>query len=205
MLMFAKTDENASDRVPGGFQVAELPKPGVFGRLFRQLPRQAAFVEIRNALATTPWHDIRESDVATTLERYKLTAAQAGTELADIYRQAVTIVAADHAISEQERAGLARLRDAFGLDITRSQGILEDVARSLYRETLVEALADGSISPAEKQRLEQIASNLSLPPDTASKVYAEEAVKAIQLYFDHATSDQRFSADEEARLNEMSA
>ena len=53
-----------TDDLISPFEVEPIPKSGPVGRLFRRVPRQAAFVAVRNILATTPFESVRESDVA---------------------------------------------------------------------------------------------------------------------------------------------
>jgi tellurite resistance protein len=185
------------------FDVVPLSERGVLSRLFKRLPRANAFIELRNMFAGTPWHEVRESDVATVLARYKLTSHDAKRELSAIYRDAVTFVAQDHAISATERAGLNRMKACFDLAEPDALSIWQEVARDLYRETLVGALSDGKITAREREALDRIATNLEMLPILAERIYAEEAKKAIELYFNHAISDGRYSPDEERRLKQM--
>jgi tellurite resistance protein len=186
------------------FTVQVLPKASFVGRLFGRVPREAAFVEIRNELAVTPWHDVRESDIASVLARHKVTSADVVDDLMTIYREAVTYAAADGALTDMERAGLARLRAAFDLTREHTDAVLEDVARQRYRELLVDALGDGHVSADERAKLDAIALSLGVDAPRAQTLYAEEARRAMQLYFDHCTQDKRFSPDEEQRLRQMS-
>ena len=185
------------------FTIEALPRGGIFARWVGRAPREAAFVEIRNLLATTAWHDVSPADVALLLAKYKLLPADAERELTDIYDIAARHVASDGTASDVEKAGLARLQEAFEFSNARVKAVFNDAARSLYRETLVEALSDGHVTDRERQKLDRIAADLGLAKEDGDRLYREEATKALQLYFDHVLSDRRFSPDEEQRLNQI--
>lgn len=64
-----------------GFEVAPTPKAGIIERLFGRVPRQAAFVEVRNILATTPFEQVRESDLTGALAKAKVRCRDATKNL----------------------------------------------------------------------------------------------------------------------------
>lgn len=189
----------------GPFIVEELPKAGFLARLAGRAPREAAFVEVRNLLAKTPWHDVSPADLATVLAKYKLLPADAEKELTDIFARAAAHIVVDGRATDVEKAGLSRLREAFEFSEARARAIFNDAARGLYRETLVAALADGEVTPDERQKLDRISVDLGLSQEDSERLYREEALRAVQLFFDHVTADKRFSPDEEERLTQIGA
>jgi hypothetical protein len=114
-------------------------------------------------------------------------------------------VVEDGHATDDERAGLRRLQEAFEFNDARARAIFNDAARQLYRETLVSALADGQVTQEERDNLDRIASDLRLSPDDGRRLYEEESTRALQLFFNHVTADKRFSPDEEQRLNQIAA
>ncbi len=187
------------------FVVQELPRAGFLSRLTGRPNREAAFVELRNMLARTPWHDVSPSDVATLLARYNLQTTDAREELTAIFSQAATFIAADGRTTDQERAGLLRLQTAFDFTEDHARAAFNEAARDLYRQTLVSALADGAVSADERATLDRIATDLQLSREDGARLYAEEALRAVQMFFDHVTGDKRFSPDEEQRLEQIGA
>lgn len=189
----------------GPFFVEELPKSGLFARILKKTPRAAAFVEVRNMLAITPWPAVSPAAVAAVLAKYNMLPTDAESELTDIFSTAARHVVEDGRASADERAGLARLREAFELTEAGSRAVFNDAARQLYREHLVTALADGEVTPAERENIDRIADGLELSADDSRRLYEQEGTRALQLFFNSVTADKRFSPDEEERLNQMAA
>jgi uncharacterized tellurite resistance protein B-like protein len=188
----------------GPFVVGELPKRGFLSRLTGRAPREEAFVELRNMLATA-WHEVSPADVASTLAKYRMLPADAQSELSAIFAEAAAHVVADRRLTETEKAGLERLQLAFEFTADHSRSAYVEAAKTLYRNILVEALADGHVTQEERATLDRIAHDLGLTDDEGRRLYAEEALRAIQLFFDHVVADKRFSPDEEKRLNQIAS
>jgi hypothetical protein len=77
-----------SDKPIRHFEVKSAPKAGIIGRLFGRVPRETAFVEVRNILATTPFEEVRESDIAGALAKARLLCREATKELTGIFERA---------------------------------------------------------------------------------------------------------------------
>ena len=187
------------------FSVEKIRGGSVLQRLAGGAPRAAAFVELRNLLAITPWNTVSIADVARILAKYNLLAADAEVELRSILTRAAKHVVADHQLKEIDEAGLKRLQEAFEFSDEQVRAIFLDAARDLYRQTLVNALADGHITSEERARLDRIAVDLGLSHSESQQLYEEEALRAIQLVFDHVVADKSVSPDEDQRLSEMSS
>jgi uncharacterized tellurite resistance protein B-like protein len=187
------------------FVVEQLPSGSMLNRLAVRAPRAAAFVELQNLLAITPWNTVSISDVARILAKYNLLPADAEVELRSILTRAAKHAVADHQLNEIDEAGLKRLQEAFEFSDEQVRTIFIDAARDLYRQTLVDALADGHLTSEERARLDRIAVDLGLSHSESKQVYEEEALRAIQLVFDHVVADQKVSPDEDQRLSEMSS
>jgi tellurite resistance protein len=174
-------------------------------RLRSRTVRAAAFVELRNLLTVTPWNTVSITDVAAILAKYHLLPADAEAELRSILTRAAQHAVSHHQLNEVDEAGLKRLQEAFEFSDEKVRTIFLDAARELYRHTLVDALADGQITPEERARLDRIAIDLGLSHSESKQLYEEEALRAIQLVFDHVVADQKVSPDEEQRLSDMSS
>ena len=132
-----------SDGPIEGFEVASAPKPGMIGRMFGRVPRETAFVEVRNILATTPFEQIRESDVAAALWKAKLLCRDATKELLGIFEHAALPAAMDRELSDSDRRGLATIQRAFELTDAEASGAIESAVGHIFERTMREALSDG--------------------------------------------------------------
>src|SRR5688500_1345418 len=101
-----------SDQPIRGFEVSPTPKAGMIGRLFGRVPRETAFIEVRNILATIPFEQVRKSDIAGALAKAKLLCRDATKELAGIFEHAALLVTVDSELSDADRRGLAALQRA---------------------------------------------------------------------------------------------
>jgi hypothetical protein len=131
-------------------------------RLRSRTVRAAAFVELRNLLEVAPWNTVSITDVAAILAKYNLLPADAEVELRSILTRAAQHAVSHHQLNEVDEAGLKRLQEAFEFSDEKVRTVFLDAARDLYRQTLVDALADGHITSGERARLDRIAVDLGL-------------------------------------------
>src|SRR5262245_31892401 len=81
------------------FTVTELRRPGLLSRLIGSQPRENAFVEIRNLLATKPSKELSAADVINILSTYRIARDDAMQELLAIYQEAALFAVRDKALS----------------------------------------------------------------------------------------------------------
>lgn len=81
----ASTAPEATGRRPQEFELTDVPSAGLLRRLSGRVPREHVFVELRNLLATTSFHDVRESDVASILAKGRLLPREVNDQLTAIY------------------------------------------------------------------------------------------------------------------------
>jgi hypothetical protein len=135
-----------SDQPIRSLEVAPVPKPGIIGRLFGRVPREAAFVEVRNILATTPLEQVRASDIAGALAKAKLLCRGATKELTGIFEQAALLTTVDRELSDGDRRGLAALQRAFELTDAEAASAIESAVGQIFERTMRDALSAHSRS-----------------------------------------------------------
>ena len=185
------------------FEVKATPKAGFLGRLIGKVPREAAFVEVRNILATTSLGQVSESEIAMTLAKAKLLPRDAVRELTDIFEQAVLILSADRILDSADRQGLANLQRAFELTDKEAGSALERAVVETYKRTMTEALSDGKFTTDERERLTETARNLGMDEHLRAQIYATAARGAVQAAFSAAIADRRYAGREEAAVQEL--
>ena len=192
-----------TDRPIRGFEVAPVPKAGFIGRWFGRVPREAAFVEVRNILATTPFEQVRESDIATALATAKLLCRDATKELIGIFEQAALFVVADRELSEGDRRGVAAIQRAFELTDAEAASAIESAVSQIFEQTMREALSDGKFTAQEKAGLEATSSALGMSDAQTKSLYEKSAVAAVEAAFTSAVADRRYTKDEEAHITAL--
>ena len=189
-----------SDQPIRSFQVAPVPKAGMIGRLFGRVPRETAFVEVRNILATTPFEQIRDSDIGGALAKAKLLCRGATKELTEIFEQAALLATADREVSDGDRRGLAALQRAFELTDAEADSAIESAVAQIFERTMREALSDGTFTEQEKVGLEATSKGLGMTDVQTERLYETAAVVAVQGAFTSAIADGRYSKDEESHV-----
>ena len=182
------------------FEVLPVPRAGFIGRLFGWVPRAAAFVEVRNLLATTPYEQVRASDVTAALARVKLDCRRAVAELAVIFEHAVLLAALDRSLTETDRRGLLVLQHAFQLTDVEAAAAIESAVGMIYERALREALLDNTFTDAERTRLTATATTLGMLPAQITRLFDAVAAAAVQATFASAVADRRLSQAEDAQI-----
>ena len=72
-----------------------------------------------------------------------------------------------------------------------------------YREAVAAAIADRWLTDDERHGLEQMATNLQLPPASLEAIHRDLMGQVIQSLFKEQTADRRFSPEEEAELQRV--
>lgn len=190
---------------PRPFDLSDVPKAGLLQRLSGRRPKEHVFIELRNLLATTPFPDVRDSDVASILATGRLLPREVNEELIGIYSQAVHLRAFDGTLDDDDRRGLLALKVAFELTDGEADAALERAISDVYEYVMSDALADDRFTDAERERLEAIAKGLSIPEALREQLYAKAAKRSIQRVFSTAVADGRYTGHEEQAVLALAA
>ncbi len=184
----------------GRFEVKSPPKAGIIGRLLGRVPREAAFVEIRNILATTTLEQVQSADVSSALAKAKLGCRDVTKELLLIFEHAALLAVEDRALSEIDRRGLRSLQHAFELTDAEAASGMESAVGQVFERALREALSDAEFTEQEKANLEATSAALGMSGQQTARLYRAAAVSAVQAAFTSAMADRRYTKDEEAHV-----
>lgn len=130
--MAAESPAAATGRRPQEFELADVPSAGLLRRLSGRLPREHVFVELRNLLATTPFHEVRESDVASILAKGRLLPLEVSEELTAFYEQAAHLKAFDGTLDDVDRRVLQAMKLAFELTDAEADAALERAVSDVW-------------------------------------------------------------------------
>lgn len=195
--------DDMSDEPIRNFEVEAVPKVGMMSRLFGRVPREAAFVKIRNILATTPLAEIRKSDIEEALASAKLQYYDATKELTVIFEHAALLAVADRELSDIDRQGLATLQQAFELADYEASAAIESAVGQIFERVLRETLADGTFSEQKKAGIEATSAALGMSDDQTKRLYTKAASATLQAAFNSTIADQRYTNDEEAYITAL--
>lgn len=195
----------SSENSRPGFVVQPIPQSGLIGRLLGRVPREAAFVEIRNILATTPYEQVRESDIGTVLAKCKLLPRDATPELCRIFEDAVVVLTSDRELDEADRRGLTCLQQAFELTTDEVREATEQAVGAVFERTMLETLVDGTFTPEERTMLDRMSTALGMSEAQSNRLYTQAAIAAVQSAFHVAVADKRYNATEEQVVQALAA
>jgi hypothetical protein len=195
----------AEDEPRPGFNVSETKKAGLLDRMLGRAPKEAAFVEIRNILATTPLDQVRPGEVAAALAKSKLSQRDAVQELQGVFEHAAFTLAFDRELSSGDRRALAFLQRSFELTDDEARLSIERAVAAVFQKVMRESLADGRFTPAEREVLMATAATLGMTESQTKQVYETAAVAAVQSAFDVVVADRRYSEADEAQVQALAA
>lgn len=195
----------SNEEKTGGFRVTEVPKSGLFNRVRGKISREAAFVELRNLLAVTPFDALNRGDVAAILEKARLVPQGVPTELAAVYEDAVLGVAADGELSDEDRRGLAQLATCFELKASELELATERAVGHVYLGSLRRALADETFTIDKRTEVDAKAQALGMTDGQRQKLYDTAATQALMSVLSGALTDGRYTATEEQHVQAFAA
>jgi len=169
------------------------------------LPREAAFVEIRNVLASKPFDQVQRDEVTAILARSRLVQRDVVQPLQVIFEHAVLTLAADRELSSADRRALAALQSAFDLTDAEATEATERAVGAVFKKVMREALADGTFTPSERQLLKDTSAALGMSEAQTTALYEAAAVAAVQGAFDVVTADRRYSEVDEQQVHALAA
>jgi hypothetical protein len=115
-----------------GLEVIDLQPTGFLANLLGRRPKENAFLEIHNVVASLPIYHISEDAVTACLSRYGITREEAKSRLLNIYSQVLEHFIKDLSISDDEVEQLRHLATIFKLssdEVVKSQFSCKSVKR----------------------------------------------------------------------------
>lgn len=187
------------------FQSYPLHQPNWLGRLLGRQPRFNAFVELKNALATSDSVRKIGLDMVEKLNTKYRTDVQRkfSRQLQGLHKDFMLFCLADHRFSTEEVRDVWHLKSLFGISSQLHKQTLHEVVEETFNRSIDEVLADSRVTREEEDFLEGLASYLRLPDETKMTLYVNKARTLYENTFQQAISDGRFSPDEEMQLQTL--
>lgn len=183
------------------FLKKELKKPNIFQRMFKQLPKENALIEVNNLLASKNIRDITESDMSDISERYRVNIHQTFlANLLEMYAAQLKYALIDKKLTEDELAELRALKELFGLSQRQVSLIHEQLAGDIYKRQVSSAVSDGVITEQEQKELQQLQNELCIPSELVDRISSQIKSTKVHDFVNGIISSGSISPNEEEEI-----
>jgi hypothetical protein len=186
-----------------GLEVIDLKPTGFVAGLLGHRPKENAFLEIHNVVATLPIPHISEEAVTACLDRYGITEEEAKPRLLSIYTHVLEYFINDLSISDDEVEQLRHLAALFKLGSDETAQIHTEIVYPLYEKAVRQALRDRQLTDAENETLTGLCTKLRIPDSAAAEMYKKYAVPIYNQVVSEVLADDMLTSDEEKELAEV--
>jgi hypothetical protein len=186
-----------------GLQVLDLQPRGFVANLLGHRPKENAFLEIHNVVASLPIYHISEDAVTACLSRYGITEEEAKPRLLNIYSHVLEHFIKDLVISDDEVEQLRHLATIFDLSSDEVSQIHTEIVYPHYEKAVRSALRDRLLSDDETAALDNLCAKLRIPESAANEIYNKHAVPIYNQAISRALEDEMLTPEEEAELEQV--
>ena len=186
-----------------GLEVLDLQPTGFVANLLGHRPKENAFLEIHNVVASLPIYHISEDAVTACLSRYGITQEEAKPRLLNIYSHVLEHFIKDLLISDDEVEQLRHLATIFKLSSDEVSQIHTEIVYPHYEKAVRHALRDRQLSDDENAALDSLCSKLRIPESAANEIYKKHAVPIYNQAISDALADEMLTPEEETELEEV--
>jgi len=183
------------------FKTQNLNKQNFIQKIFKQLPKSNALIEINNKLASTDLLNVTVEDIQSIIYKYKIDLKKKlYPELKIMYGKYMKFCLTDKELSDEEIEKLKHIKQLFMLNDTDVKNIQEKAVSEIYKSEVEKVITDGKIDDDEKHFLEQLKNKLRLDDKNAAYIYSLSAQEMLTKTLNNAVSDQRLSPEEDQAL-----
>lgn len=186
-----------------GLDVLDLQPTGFVANLLGHRPKENAFLEIHNVVASLPIYHISEDAVTACLSRYGITQEEAKPRLLNIYSHVLEHFIKDLLISDDEVEQLRHLATIFDLSSDEVSQIHTEIVYPHYEKAVRSALRDRQLSDDENAVLDNLCAKLRIPESAANEIYNKHAVPIYNQAVSRALEDEMLTPEEEAELEQV--
>ena len=183
-----------------GLEIVDLQPAGFIANLLAHRPKENAFLEIHNVVASLPIYHISEDAIKACLSRYGITDQEAKPRLLNIYSEVLEHFIEDLLISDDEIEQLRHLATIFGLTPDEVSQIHTALVYPHYEKAVQQALQDGQLSDDESAALDNLCAKLRIPESAANEIYKKHAVPIYNQAIHDALADKVLTPEEETEL-----
>ncbi len=186
-----------------GLEIIDLQPTSFLANLLGLRPKENAFLEIHNVVATLPIDHISEDAITGCLSRYGISQEEAKPRLLNIYSQILGYFLKDLFISDNEVEQLRHLATIFDLSSDEVSHIHTEIVYPHYEKAVRVALRDRQLTDEENEALENLCRKLRIPESAANEIYKKHAVPIYNQAIGEALADDMLTPAEEKELENV--
>jgi hypothetical protein len=183
-----------------GLQIIDLKEANFMDKLLKREPRENAFLEINNLLASVPILKLDKESITDRLEKYEIPFEKARSRLMHFYSIILRYFVIDFDISDSQYEKLRHLQHILSIEDKDIGSIHSAILYPIYQQFVRNSLSKGKISESDKEQLRNFSEQLRIPKQFAVKLYKTEAEKFLHSKFQQTIADGMLSIDEEKEL-----
>jgi len=186
-----------------GLEIIDLKEANFMQRLLKREPRENAFFEINNLLASVPILELDKASIESRLAKHGVSHEEARSRLNNFYSIILKYFLRDWELTNKQRERLAHLQTILGLEKNEVSSINSATIYPVYRNYVRKKVSDGGFSTEERQQADQLANQLGLPETFALEIYKSEASEYLHSVLKLSLSDGMLSDGEELELEKI--
>ena len=201
MILSMSPIENINEMTNQLFNVTPLKSRSLMQRVFKQLPKENAVIDLNNLLANQPIQNITVQQIQEIQIRYSVNLQREyELNLKEFYAVYFNYCLKDKHLSDAEIQDLNHLKKLFSLSDKTVQELQHKIGEEVYNEAYQGAIADGRLTEQEQAFLSKLENQLLLPRDLVEKIEIEAKKGFLNRYVADAIKDDRISPQEEEEL-----
>lgn len=184
------------------YKILELRRPSLLERFFKKSPKQNAFIEINNLLATKPLKEISYHDIEEISTRYRVNLQENFlNQFKELYECYLKKCFEDNVLTDEEVDELSYLRHLLILQEADVNELHDKLGGEIYKKTYDDAINKGTLEKSKEEFLDKLKDNLRLPEEVAKKISADSRTNFVNIQLGKITEDGRVSPEEWEELN----
>lgn len=188
-----------------GLQIIDLRETTFMDRLLRREPRENAFLEINNLLASVPILKLDKASIDNCLKRYNISPEKARSRLMHFYSIILKHFVSDFNITDTEFEKLRHLQHILSIKTDQIGSLHAAILYPIYQNYVRHAVSDGVLSKPEREHLQKLSGQLRIPAEFARRIYQNEANQYLHSRLRQTLSDGMLSTAEETELLKIAA
>jgi hypothetical protein len=179
------------------YTTLELENANFFQRLLKKEPKENAFIEVNNLLATRPLKEIKLEEIEEISARYKVDLHNKfGERLKELYQRYLKKCFADSLLTEKELDELTHLKHLLILQDYEVNIFHEQLGGEIYKKNYEEAISKGTLEKSKEEFIDKLQQNLKLPDRVVNKISSDSRNHFMDLQIGKITEDGKISPDE---------
>ncbi len=171
--------------------------------LLGRRPKENAFIEIHNLVASLPIYHISEDAIAGCLMRHNVKIGEGKSRLLNIYSQVLEYFIRDFSISDDELSQLQHLANILKITSDEASQIHTAIVYPYYEMLLREVLQDRHITEEEEATLDALSAKLRIPESEVKEIRKKLIVPIYNQAVRDVLADDLLSPQEEAELEKL--